>query len=124
MSLPFFKNYLADVAVVALTIVKPGTGDGHVTTAVAATDALLGVSDNTSPAIGERVDVVRAGPASVIAGAAFAFGDPITSDGQGRAIKAQPGAGANVRVVGIAEQAATAAGDIVQILVAPSVMQG
>jgi hypothetical protein len=49
---------------------------------------LMGVTDNTSPATNERVDVAKVGTVPVVAGAAFAYGDPLTSDSQGRAIKA------------------------------------
>lgn len=117
-------NYVAEAAIAINRIVKPGSSDRNVLQAAAATDALMGVINEVPAAINERIDVVKVGVAWVEAGAAFARGAPLTSDGVGRAIAAAPAAGSNVRVVGFAEEAATAAGDVVRFLISPCVMQG
>lgn len=67
--------------------------------------------------------VILAGKAKVTAGGAVSAGDPVTSDASGLAVTAAPGAGSNVTLAGYALEDA-ASGDVFQILVAPSVMQG
>ena len=119
------KTYVAEGATPRRRIVRFGTGKGSVTLGAAATDDLVGVTDHTADtASGARVDVHRAGLVEVEAGAAFAKGKPLTTDGTGRAIAAAPAAGANVRIIGLSEAAAGAAGDVVDVMLAPSVMQG
>jgi len=123
-------NYIADAAINVNRIVKFGTGDRNVTTATASTDALIGVVNelvqpgNQAVAAGERVDVVRFGIAWVEAGAAITRGAPLTSDGVGRAIAAAPAAGVNARIVGFADESASAAGDVIRFAIEPGVMQG
>jgi Uncharacterized conserved protein (DUF2190) len=120
------QNYTADAAIGNNRIVKLGTADRNVAVAAAATDSLLGVVNEMPPgiAIGERVDVVRVGIAWVEAGAAITRGAPITSDSVGRAVTAVPGAGVNNRLIGFADEAATAAGDVIRFTLALGVMQG
>jgi hypothetical protein len=118
------KNFIAEAAVPAYRITKPGAAAGKVLVAAAATDKLNGVSHEISAAIGERVDVHKSGIRHIEAGGAFAVGDPLTSDGVGRAILANPAAGANARIIAFAEEQATALGDIVYCQIVPGVMQG
>jgi Uncharacterized conserved protein (DUF2190) len=120
-------NYTAEAAIAPFRIVKPGSAASEKTIvpAAAATDNLMGTIDQPSgAAVGERADVHRAGIPLVEAGAVFARDVPLTSDALGRAIQAAPAAGANVRIIGFADQAATAAGDVVRYVYAPGVMQG
>lgn len=117
------KNYVAEAAVAAYRIVKPGTADGNVLQAAAATDSLMGVCESVGPALGERCDVVKSGIADVEFGGTVTRGGPITADANGKAVAAAPAAGSNVRIIGFAEVSAVA-GDIAPILVAPGVMQG
>jgi hypothetical protein len=51
-------------------------------------------------------------------GGAVAFGDPITSDAAGAAIKALPNASTQVRIIGFAH-AAGVAGDIIPYFISP-----
>lgn len=118
------KNFLAEAAIPAYRLVKLGTADGKVTTAVAATDLIVGPIMDVSPAIGERVDVVMVGIAYIEAGAAITRGSLVTSDSVGRCVTAAPAAGANNRCIGVAVEAATAAGDIITVQISPSMMQG
>lgn len=119
------KAMVAEAAILPNRIVKFGSSDGAVVTAAAATDALIGVSDALGQdTAGARVEVIVTEIADITAGAAFARGVPITSDSQGRAIAAAPATGANVRIVGIAQAAASAAGDLVPVNLSLGVMQG
>lgn len=121
---PSYRNYVAGADLTRFRIAKYDTTAGQVVLASAATDAFAGVIAELSPLSGQRVDIAKAGIAPVEAGAAFAQGAPLTSDAQGRAIAAAPATGANVRFIGFAEEAATAAGDIVNYLAAPGFVQG
>lgn len=116
-------NHVAQGAIAAFRIVKPGTADRTLVQAAASTDALIGVMESVAPAAGERCDAVRVGVARLEYGGTVAAGDPITADANGRGIKAAPAAGSNVRIVGFAEVAAVS-GDIADVLLAPGVMQG
>ena len=117
-------NYVADAAIPINRLVKFGTGDRNVALAVAATDFILGPVNETAIAIGERVDVVRVGIAWVEAGAAIPRGSPITADAVGRAVVAAPGVGVNNRIIGFADETATAAGDVIRFMIEPGLMQG
>ena len=117
------KNFVAEAAISAYRIVKPGTADGNVLQAAAATDFLVGVCESVGPALGERCDVVKSGIADVEFGGTVTRGGPVTADANGKAVAAAPAAGSNVRIIGFAEVSAVA-GDIAPILVAPCVMQG
>lgn len=116
-------NHVAQGAIAAFRIVKPGTADRTLVQAAASTDALIGVMESVAPGAGERCDAVRVGVARLEYGGTVAAGDPITADANGRGIKAVPAAGSNVRIVGFAEVAAVS-GDIADVLLAPGVMQG
>lgn len=83
---------------------------------------VLGVLTN-DPASGKAAAVQVAGVARVVAGAAFAVGDPIKSDAAGKAIKQTGEAvGVQVHVIGMALEAAAADGDQVEILIRPHVV--
>ncbi|MES2946319.1 MAG: capsid cement protein [Pseudomonadota bacterium] len=117
-------NYVAEAAISINRLVKQGASDRAVLTAAAATDSIIGVVNEVAPAIGERVDVVRVGIAWVEAGAAITRGSPITSDAVGRAVVAAPAADVNNRIIGFADEAASAAGDVIRFMIAPGFMQG
>ena len=117
-------NYVADAAIPINRLVKFGTGDRNVALAVAATDFIIGPVNETAIAIGERVDVVRVGIAWVEAGAAIPRGSPITADAVGRAVVAAPLAGINNRIIGFADETATAAGDVIRFMIEPGLVQG
>lgn len=118
------KNYLTAAIIAAYTIVKPGGTDFTVVPGAAAGDKVFGVTTDVDAVSGEPADVIHLGEAKVLAGAAFAAGDPLMSDASGRAILAAAAAGTNVRTVGYARQSALAVGDIVEIVVQPGVFQG
>ena len=118
-----FKSLSAGGPIAAYRIVKFGSAE-TVVAAAAATDSLIGVSADLTVASGERVDVLLAGIACVEAGAAVALGDPLTSDAVGRCVPAAPATGVNHRVIGIALEAASEAGDVIRVLFSPSTLQG
>ena len=117
------KNWTAGGAIAAFRFVKFSAAE-TVVQAAAATDAVIGASGELAAAQGERADVQVCGIAYLTAGAATTLGGPAMSDASGRAIDATASAGSNVRVGGIFLDAAAAAGDIVRVLLAPSVFQG
>lgn len=116
-------NHVAQGAIAAYRLVKPGSAPHTLAQAAAATDALIGVMESVSPLDGERCDAIRCGIARVKFGGSVAAGDAITSDASGKGIKAVPAAGSNMRIIGFAEVAAVA-GDVADVLIAPGVMQG
>lgn len=118
------KSRRAAGALAAYTIVKHGASDGEVALSVAATDAHCGVVGQLgAKATGDRVDIHMAGLVEVKLGGIVAAGDPITADGAGKGVKAQPAAGANARHIGFADTAGIA-GDVINVLFAPGVIQG
>lgn len=119
-------SFTADSALVNNRLVKFGTGDRNIAQAAAATDFIIGVVNEMPPGIatGERADVVRVGIAWVECGAAVPRGSPITSDASGRAVVAAPAAGVNNRIIGFADEAGTAAGDVIRFVIEPGLMQG
>lgn len=93
-------------------IVKFGAADGEVLLAVAPADLAIGITQETTPTLGERVDVTLAGSELVEAGAAIPRGSRITADATGRAAVAAAGN----TVIGIALESATAAGERIRVL--------
>lgn len=117
------RNFKAEAAIAANTIVKLGSADGQVLTAAAATDKLLGVTTDIAAAINERCDVILSGVADVIYGGAVTRGDLLTADATGRAVTAAPAAGVNNRIIGIALVSGVA-NDVGQIDISQCSLQG
>lgn len=117
------KNFKAEAAVAAFTIVKHGTVDGQVVPAAAATDKLLGVSSDIAAAINERSDVILSGIADVVYGGNVTRGDLLTADASGHAVTAAPAAGANNRLIGVA-MVSGVLGDIGQVDINQGSLQG
>lgn len=119
-----WKNRKATGAIPAYRIVKPGANNGEVTLASAATDALMATTGQlAAKAAGDKVDVAMFGLNEVELGGAVANGDPLTSDASGKAVKANPAAGANVRCIGYADTDGTN-GAVIPYVYAPHTMQG
>jgi hypothetical protein len=110
-------------AIPAFTIVKPGAADGLVIPAAAVGDSLIGVTTDIAAAAGDRCDVILSGIADVLYGGTVAFGDLLTTDASGRAVKAVPAAGANNRIIGQA-MVSGVVGDIGAVELNQSMMQG
>lgn len=96
----FIKACYAGAAILPFHLVKHGAADAFAITSAAGTDATFGVADGMgAKAANDPVDVIRGGIAEVVYGGTVTRGDPLTSDAQGRAIKASTGN----RIVGFAE---------------------
>lgn len=117
------KNFTAGAAISPYRVVKFSAAE-TVIQAAAAADLLVGICGEVGPASGERCDVTVYGIALAEAGAAITIGARLTSDATGRVITAAPAAGSNAGLIGMALDAALAAGDIIRVLVSQSSMQG
>ena len=106
MNKEFVKSYRTGGIVPPNRYVKFGTEDYTVVVATAATDAIVGVSDDLGAGSGEVCDVIRGGIAKVKFGGSVTRGDLTTSDGTGQAVAAAPAATATVRTGGIADVSA------------------
>jgi hypothetical protein len=122
MQTPLAMAFNAEGAIAAYSIVKAGASGGALA-AAAATDKILGVSTDIAAAQGETVDVLMDGICFVTAGGNIAQGDLLTSNAAGAAVTAAPAAGSNVRLVGIAMEAAVA-GDVFRVMLQPGSLQG
>lgn len=107
-----FRGRVAEGAVAKYRIVKSGTAAGSCVQAAAATDKLLGTSDELDHVIGETVDIAVGPVPFVTLGGTVAVGDWLTSDASGRAIATTT---AGNQVIGRAEIAGVS-GDIVTYL--------
>ena len=118
------KTYLAEAAIPAYSIVKLGAADTGVLPAAAATDFLIGVAARDfDAASGERLDIMTHGIAPVKLGGNVTRGGPVTSDANADGVAPAPAAGANVRIIGFA-MASGVAGDVIDVLVSPGMLQG
>lgn len=118
------KSYTAEAAIAACRFVKAGSADYQVAQAAAATDKILGVSmPLIAASTGETVDVMRSGIADIQLGGAVTRGDLLTSDANGCAVTAAPGAGANNRIGGTAEISGVS-GDTIPMLITPGSVKG
>lgn len=105
---------IAEAAILANRIVKPGATDDAVLQGTATSDLLIGVVEGVSPALGERCDVVMVGIAEVKLGGTVARGASITSDSTGQGVAAA----ATNRAIGHA-LASGVSGDVIEVLLAP-----
>jgi hypothetical protein len=81
-----YRSSLAEAAVAAYLIVKPGVAAGSVVPAAAATDKLMGTNADLDKAIGELADIGVSAVHKVKLGGTVAAGDALTSDANGKAI--------------------------------------
>ena len=127
------KTFKAGATILPYRIVKFSAED-TVITAAAATDALIGVSDqvgyDASPSVTSNnrypqamADIQLSDIALVTYGGTVTQGDLLTSDSSGRAVTAAPSAGVNNRVIGIAMKAGVV-GDIGSGLIRGASIQG
>lgn len=102
-----------------------GSGLGTlVREAAAGTDKIVGATGQMgADAAGDMVDVVVDGPVEVTFGGNVSAFDAITSDAQGRAVTAAPGAGVTHRIVGFALTDGVV-GDVGRVQIAPSLLKG
>lgn len=117
----FTRAFEAEAAIKARRLVQLGASEGAARQADATSDTTIlerpiGISAELDVPAGGTVDVHLAGIADCAAGAAVARGSAVKADAQGRAIATDR---AGEFVGGIALAAATAAGDIIPVLIAP-----
>ena len=123
------KSFYGSGAIGVNLIVKFGADDNTVSPAAAATDLLLGITNEIALSAldvtnGNMLDVTLGGVEQLKLGAAAVTrGQKLTSNASGQGIAAAPAAGSNVQVIGIALKSG-AAGDVIPVLIMPSVMQG
>lgn len=112
------KTFYAGADVAANRIVKPGADNTKVIVGAAATDKVIGVSDNLGAASGETLDVILDGIALVKAGGSISMGDLVASDGTGQAVATTT---ATHRYIGVAMEDA-ASGDLIGVRIAPGLI--
>lgn len=82
------RNFTAEAAISPYRLIKFGTNDGYVMHGASAADSLMGVSTEVDADANTRADVVLTGMTHVEYGGNIAKSDPLTSDANGKAIKA------------------------------------
>lgn len=121
MNPKLIKSFTAIAVVAAYSIVSFSVGG--VAMATGPTIQFAGLSDNLGAQVGQMVDLIQVGLGEVVAGGPLKAGDPVMSDAEGRAVKAAAVTGQTITVIGFV-QADAAMGDIVPILIAPSLIVG
>ncbi len=97
------ENFTAGAVVNPCRICKHGSSDGAAIQAAAVSDKMFGISDNLgADTSGDRLDIYTEGIVEVEYGGTIARGDDLTSDANGKAVKAAPSAGVNNRIIGTA----------------------
>ena len=118
------KTFLAGAAITKRRIVKLGADDKHVIQGAAATDSLIGVADSLGAAAAEDpIDVILQGISDVELGGTVTRGGLLSSDANGKAVAAAPGAGTNNRIIGFA-LASGVSGDIIAVQISQGSVQG
>lgn len=108
--LGLIKNYTATAAIAPFRIVAFSTeltdrNYAKVKPATGGNDALAGIIGIIGTVkANERVDVYKGDIQTLEFGGDILPGDPITSDAEGRGIKAAPAAGTAIRIIGFAEE--------------------
>lgn len=99
------KNFISDGLIEKRRLVSFGSKEGHIKRA-AVGEKLVGVTGiRGAKAAGERIDACLDQIRTVEYGGAVAYGDPLTADAQGRAVKAAPGNGVKIWIIGFAMEA-------------------
>ena len=116
------RGFHADGAITQFRLVKAGSDSRHVTPAAVAGERVLGVCQETisaADATSERVvNIAILGVSLVEAGGVVAAGARVKTDNVGRVVAAAEGVG-NEEIVGVAFDAASAAGDWIAVLLTP-----
>ena len=107
----------------AYLIAKFGADDDTLSQATASTEELVGVLQHTTSAAGDEVRVMLDGISRVVLGGTVTRGNYLTSDANGKAVAAAPGAGVNAYMIGVA-MASGVAGDIIPAHLSPGRIQG
>lgn len=117
------KNFMAEGLIEKRRLVTFGSEEGMVARAGVG-DVLLGTTAiRGAAAANSRVDVCLDNIREVEFGGLVAYGDPVTSDATGRAIKAEPVEGSSVPIIGRAMEGAKV-GTIGHVLIQPAILHG
>lgn len=116
------RSYEASAPIAANRIVafSDAANSSKIATASAANQPLAGTTGQLGGGAGTMVDVNRSGVPTVQLGGTVGAGDPLTSNGVGKAIKATV---AGQRIIGTAEQPGVL-DDIIDYFSAPGVLGG
>lgn len=96
------KNFTAEGLIEKRRLVTFGIKEGHVARAGVGAKLLGTTAIRGASGADVRVDVCLDGIREIEFGGVVAYGDPLTSDAEGRAIKAEPAGGVTVPVIGTA----------------------
>jgi hypothetical protein len=112
-----YKVTTAD-GVLANRVVVAGAASGECALPAAANaGSILGVTVFSQSEVGRSVSVRKAGTVEVVAAGAIAVGAPVNiADNLGRVKAISESSGTKVQCVGFAENAATAAGDVIEVM--------
>lgn len=112
------KSLIATTAILARRFVNFGAADGTGVPAADATKFIYGVSSELDTDVGEHCSVHSVGNiADIVYGGTVTRGDPLTSDAQGRAIKATT----TGQFIGGFAEVSGVAGDIGTCIVSPGI---
>lgn len=118
------KSYSAEGTIPANRFVKPGAADYGVLAGAAATDKLIGISqDVIDAASGDPVDVIHDGIANLKLGGTVTRGDLLASDASGQGVTAAPTTGANARYGAVALVSGVS-GDVIPVKISLGSVQG
>ncbi|MCY1704440.1 hypothetical protein [Pannonibacter sp. SL95] len=123
MHVGLIKNFTADGPIGKRRLVTFGSAEGRVALAGIGAVLLGTTAIRGAAGTGERIDVCLDHIREVEFGGTVAYGDPLTSDANGRAIKAAPGAGASLPIIGRA-MSAGGLGVIGHVLIQPATLRG
>lgn len=128
MNKMFTKPYDAGATVKSNRFVKFGADDDKVVQAAASTDNIIGAVNavavpGSDAATGDRLDVEHYGIVDIRLGGTVTRGAKVTSDSDGRAVAAAPGAGVNAQIGGIALRSGVT-DDIIPVLLTIGAVQG
>ena len=117
------KTFIAAADIKARRLVKMTSAAGKVQTGDSNTVNVVGVSTEIGALQGNPIDIALSGIAEAETGGIFAVGSLLTSDSEGRAIIASPSGNTATRIVGLALEASTAAGELRRILIVQSALK-
>ena len=119
----FIRSYKASAAIAGNRLVafSDAANSSVIAQASASSSPITGVSDRLDCEADAMCDVHRGGLSSVRLGGTVVAGDPLTSDADGKAIKAVAATGTTVWIVGYAD-APGVVDDIVDVMFAPGVL--
>ncbi|AZV77939.1 DUF2190 domain-containing protein [Parasedimentitalea marina] len=119
----FIRAYPAGAAVAGYRIVmfSDAASSNTITQADSNTASSLGVSDAMGSELDGMCDVHRDGLVHVELGGTVAAGDPLTSDGEGKAIAAIAATATTIRIVGFADEPGVT-GDVIDAFLSPALL--